>query len=291
MIDFTIYAVTIISIWAVQVLSLNLQFGLTGLVNFGQILPFAVGAYGAGFAAVHGLPIWSGALIGVALAPVIGLLVVVPARRMAQDYWALITLGAGEIFRLSIQNVSSIAGGVEGASLDRINNSVLAMVLAVALLTVVWLACWRISSGPLGRLLRVLREDETLVATLGRNPRHFQNVITVVSWFVAAAAGVLYAHAIGYISPSAFMVTETLVLWTAVIVGGPGRNLGVVLGAVFVELLSVSTRFVAQYTGLPSELVANLRLAADGLALVLIFLYRPQGLFPETKKVYHVDCN
>ena len=289
MIDFTVYAVTIISIWAVQCLSLNLQFGLTGLVNFGQILPFALGAYGAGFAAVHGLPIWSGVLIGLALAPLVGLLVIVPARRMAQDYWALITLGAGEIFRLFIQNVSSVAGGVEGASLTRIDNGVMAMGLAVALLAVVWLGCWRISAGPLGRLLRVLREDETLVATLGRNPRHYQDVIIVLSWFMAAAAGVLYAHATGYISPGAFMVTETFVLWTAVVVGGPGRNLGVVLGAALVELLSVSTRFIAQWTGLSSELVANLRLAADGLALVLIFLYRPQGLFPETKKAYHVE--
>ena len=81
-------------------LSLNLQFGLTGLVNFGQVLPFAIGAYGAGFAAVHGLPWWSGAIGGIVLAPLIGLLVILPAGRLAQDYWALITLGAGELFRL-----------------------------------------------------------------------------------------------------------------------------------------------------------------------------------------------
>ncbi len=101
----------------------------------------------------------------------------------------------------------------------------------------------------------------------------------------AGAAGVLYAHVTGYISPSSFMVTETFVIWTAVIIGGPGSNLGVVLGAALVELLSVSTRFVAQWTDLPSDFVANLRLAAFGLALVLVFLYRPQGLIPEAKRV------
>ena len=289
MIDFAIYATTVISIWAVQCLSLNLQFGLTGLVNFGQVLPFAVGAYGAGFAASHGLPVWSGILIGVGLAPLFGILVVLPARHMSQDYWALITLGAAEIFRLTIENVPVIAGGVEGASVPRLDDRALAMGLALALLAIVWLAAWRISAGPLGRLLRVLREDQTLVATLGRDPRHFQNLVTVISWIMAAAAGVLYAHFIGYVSPSEFMVTETFVIWTAVIVGGAGSNPGVVLGAVLVELLSVSTRFIAQLTDLPSDLIANLRLATYGLALVLIFLFRQQGIIPESRQVYDVD--
>jgi branched-chain amino acid transport system permease protein len=289
MTDFAIYSITMISIWAVQGLSLNLQFGLTGLVNFGQVLPFAVGAYGAGFAAVHGMPPWFGALLGVGLAPLIGVLVILPARRMTQDYWALVTLGASEIFRLTIENVPVIAGGVEGASVHRLGDRTLAMVLALALLAAAWLVVWRIAEGPLGRLLRVLREDETLAATLGRNPLRFQIMVTAIASMVSAAAGVLYAHVTGYVSPSAFMVIETFIVWTAVVIGGPGSNLGVVVGAVLVQFLSVATRFVAQWTGLPSDLVANLRLAVYGLALVLVFLYRPQGLIPESKKVYDVD--
>jgi len=289
MTDFAIYSITIISIWAVQGLSLNLQFGLTGLVNFGQILPFAIGAYGAAFAAVHAWPVWSGVAIGVAMAPLLGVLVILPAGRASQDYWALITLGAGEIFRLTMENVTPIAGGIEGASVHRLGDRTLAMVLSVALLAAVWLAAWRISASPLGRLLRTMREDETLAATLGRNPLHFQILVTVISWAMAGAAGVLYAHVVGYVSPGSFMVIETFVLWTAVVIGGPGSNAGVVLGAVLVEFLSVSTRFVAQWSDLPSELVANLRLAVYGLALVLVFLYRPQGLIPEARKVYDVD--
>jgi branched-chain amino acid transport system permease protein len=289
MIDFAIYSTTIISIWAVLGLSLNLQFGLAGLVNFGQVLPFAVGAYGAGFAAVHGLPAWLGALAGIVLAPLLGILVILPARRLTQDYWALITLGAGEIFRLTVENVPAIAGGIEGASVRRLDDRLLAMILALALLAAMLLLVQRISAGPLGRLLRVLREDETLVATLGRNPLRFQVVVTVVSWTMAGAAGVLYAHVTGFVSPESFMVIETFVIWTAVVLGGPGSNLGVILGTILVELTSVSTRFVAQWTDLPSDLVANLRLAAFGLVLVLVFLYRPQGLLPEARRVYDVD--
>jgi branched-chain amino acid transport system permease protein len=289
MIDFAIYSTTIISIWAVLGLSLNLQFGLCGLVNFGQVLPFAVGAYGAAFAAVHGLPGWFGALAGILLAPLLGVVVILPARRLTQDYWALITLGAGEIFRLIVENVPALAGGVEGASVHRLDNRLQAMFLALALLAAMLLVVQRIADGPLGRLLRVLREDETLAATLGRNPLSFQLVVTVVSWAMAGGAGVLYAHVTGFVSPESFMVIETFVIWTAVVLGGPGSSLGVILGTILVELTSVSTRFVAQWTSLPSDLVANLRLAAFGLVLVLVFLYRPQGLIPEARKVYDVD--
>jgi branched-chain amino acid transport system permease protein len=83
------------------------------------------------------------------------------------------------------------------------------------------------------------------------------------------------------------MVIETFVIWTALILGGPGRNIGVVIGAIVVQLMGVSTRFVAQWTDLPSDLVANLRLALIGLLLVVMILYRPQGLFPETNVTYH----
>jgi len=289
MIDFIIYSTTMISIWAVLGLSLNLQFGLTGLVNFGQVMPFAVGAYGAAFAATQGLPAWSGVVIGIVLAPLFGALVILPARRLTQDYWALITLGAGELFRLTMENVPVIAGGIEGASVHRLGDRTLAMILALALLLAVLLVAWRIAEGPLGRLLRVLREDETLAATLGRNPVRFQILVTIVSWTMAGAAGVLYAHVTGYVSPNSFMVIETFVIWTAVVLGGPGSNLGVILDTVLVELTNVSTRFIAQWTDLPSDLIANLRLASFGLVLVLVFLYRPQGLIPEARKLYRVD--
>lgn len=286
MIDFIVYSVTITSIWAVLALSLNIQFGLAGLVNFGQVLPFAVGAYAAGIAHHQGLPWWLGVAAGVSLAPVVGIVVIFPARRLASDYWALVTLGAGEIFRLTVLNFRSLAGGVEGTSVVRLPDRLLAMALSVALLIAAFAVAERISRAPLGRILRVIREDETLAASLGRNPFHFQCVAMTVSWIMAGAAGALYAHIAGFVHPSTFMVIETFVIWTAVILGGPGRNIGVVLGAVVIQLLGVSTRFVAQWTGLPSDLVANLRLALVGLLLVLMVVYRPRGLIPERKRDY-----
>jgi len=288
MTNFLIYASTMVGIWVVLALSLNIQFGLTGLVNFGQILPFAVGAYVEGIIELSGLPIWTGPIFVLIVSPLIGILVIFPAKQLAQDYWALITLGAGEIFRLIMLNYPAIAGGTEGVSVDRINNRILAMILAVALAVAVYMISLWISRSPFGRFLKVIREDEVLGACLGRDPFSYQIKVMMISWSMAGLAGALYAHVTGFIHPSGFMVTETLIIWTAVILGGPGRNLGVVLGAVAVQLMTVSTRFVAQWSGLPSELVANLRTALIGLILVLMVVYRPQGLLPERKKDYDI---
>jgi branched-chain amino acid transport system permease protein len=284
MTDFAIFAVTMIAIWSVLGISLHLQFGLTGLVNFGQVLPFAVGAYGAGFAAVHGLPEWAGVVLGAVFAPLLGVLVILPAGRLTQDYWALVTLGAGEIFRLTMLNASAIAGGVEGTSVYRIDSNLAAMAFALVLLTATILFARRVGRSPFGRMLRVLREDELLAATLGRDPVQFQRAVTMISWCMAALAGALYAHVVGYISPSAFTVVETFVIWTAVVLGGPATIAGVVLGTAIVQLTSVSTRFIADWSHLEPELVANLRLGAFGLVLVLVFLFRPEGLIPERRE-------
>jgi branched-chain amino acid transport system permease protein len=288
MTNFLIYALTMISIWVVLALSLNIQFGLTGLVNFGQILPFAIGAYVEGIIELSGLPIWTGPIFVLIVSPLIGILVIIPVKQLAQDYWALITLGTGEIFRLIMLNYPSIAGGTEGVSVDRINNRLLAMILSIALAVAVYLISLFVSRSPFGRFLRVLREDEILGACLGRDPFSYQIKVMIISWSMAGLAGALYAHVTGFIHPSGFMVTETLIIWTAVILGGPGRNLGVVLGAVAVQLMTVSTRFVAQWSGLPSELVANLRTALIGLILVFMVVYRPQGLLPERKKEHDI---
>jgi ABC-type branched-chain amino acid transport system, permease component len=285
MIDFAIYLVTVAAIWSVLAISLNLQFGMTGLVNFGQILPFGIGAYAAGIGASLGYPWWVGAIAAIVFAPLCSLAVVFPTRRLSQDYWALITLAAAEIFRLTMLNTPSVAGGADGVMVPRFGSSTTALVVSLALLAVSFLVAERISRSPFGRMLRVLREDEVLASTLGRNPMRYQASVSMVAWIMGAAAGIAYGHFSGYVAPTSFTVTETFIIWTAVILGGPGRNIGVICGAIIIQVLGVSSRFVAQWVDLPSDLVANLRLALFGLLLVVMFIYRPQGLVPERREV------
>ncbi|MFK8253440.1 branched-chain amino acid ABC transporter permease [Ancylobacter terrae] len=284
MLDFAIYCLTIIAIWSVLSLSLNIQFGMAGLVNFGQILPFGLGAYAAAIAAAFGLPWPVGAIAGLAAAALGAVLVILPARRLAQDYWALVTLAVAEMFRLLALNTPGLTGGADGLNVPRVNDPLVALGLSLALLAIAYLIATRIGTSPFGRLLRVMREDEVLVATLGRDPVSYQLRASLVGWMMAAAAGVLYAHVIGYVAPNSFTVAETFIVWTAVILGGPGNNLGVILGTAIVQLTAVSSRFVAAWLSLPADVLANLRLAGFGLVLVLMFLYRPQGLVPETRE-------
>jgi branched-chain amino acid transport system permease protein len=130
-------------------------------------------------------------------------------------------------------------------------------------------------------MLRVLREDPVMVAALGRDPKRLSALVTAVAWTLAAAGGALHAHVLGYVAPSSYGVVETFVVWTGLVLGGSGRIVGVVAGTCLVQLLSMSTRFLADWTGIAFDVVANLRLGLVGLALVLVLLLRPHGVLPE----------
>lgn len=281
MLDFTLYVITVLAIWSVLGLSLDLQFGLSGLVNFGQILPFAIGAYGVAIGVEFGLDAIAVIVAAVIAAPIVGWLVVQPAGRLSQDYWALVTLGASEAFRLIVHNVPDLAGGADGVLIGRFAEPWIGAALGVALLVFTIAVHIRIDRAPLGRMLRILREDPVMVAALGRDPKRLSALITAVAWAIAALAGALYAHVIGYVAPSSFMLVETFVIWTGLILGGAGSIRGVLLGSCLVQLISISSRFLADWTDISYDVVANLRLGLAGLILVLIFLFRPQGIIPE----------
>jgi ABC-type branched-subunit amino acid transport system permease subunit len=135
----------------------------------------------------------------------------------------------------------------------------------------------------------VVREDETMAAALGRDVYWYQVRIMMLGGAIAALAGVIYAHYYSYVNPDAFFPIETFLIWTGVILGGRGNSYGVVFGAALLDVMSASTRFVATWSGLHPEVVANLRVMLQGLILVLLVLFRPQGLFPERKRVYRLD--
>jgi branched-chain amino acid transport system permease protein len=286
--NFVTYLTTVIAIWAVLALSLNLQFGLTGLLNFGQVLFFAVGAYSAAVVHLHGGPVWLGCIAAVAAASLAGVVIALPVRRLPQDYWALVSLGGAEIFRLVMLNAPQIAGGSEGAFVTPVGSLPIGMAFSLGLLVLAWVAAETVSRTPFGRFLRVIREDELLAATLGRDVFSFQARVMVIAGGLGGAAGALYAAVTGFVSPDAFLVTDTFIIWTAVILGGAGNNLGVVLGAAAVELMSASTRFIADSLALSYVIVANLRLMLIGFILIAMVLYRPQGILAERRRIRHV---
>ena len=290
MISFVIHVVINTSIYALLALSLNLQYGLTGLPNFGHVMFFAMGAYVSAILFQAGISTWVGWFVAVGVGAIAGWLITQPVRRLKPEYWALATLGAAEIFRLIMQNESRIAGGSIGISGIRpIADPPFFAAIMVSLVVVTFLMNEHISQSAFGRTIRVIREDETMAAALGRDVYSCQVRAMMLGGAIAALSGFAYAHYISFVSPEGFLPIETFFVWTMVILGGRGNNFGVIFGAVVLVTMSASTRFVAEWSNVPPTVVGTFRIMIFGLLLVALVLFRRKGIFPERKRIYQLS--
>jgi branched-chain amino acid transport system permease protein len=289
MVSYLLHLLIVGMIWSLLTLSLNLQYGLTGLMNYGQIWFFAIGAYTSAVFLRVGLPIWLEPFTAMAAATLGGWLIAQPTRRLGPEYWALVTFGVAEVFRLILINERWIAGGSIGTMgiLPLGEPPVFALILIV-LVAATFVMNERIYRSPFGRVIRVIREDEVMAAALGRDVYSFQLRVLTLGGAVAAVAGVAYAHYFTFVDPEAFTPIETFWIWIMVILGGRGNNLGVVIGAVALEGLTESTRFLSAWVHLSPIVMANLRMLLFGVLLVVIVLYRREGIFPERKRAYNL---
>lgn len=289
MVAFLLHSTIFIAMYSLLTISLNLQYGLTGLVNFGMMLFFAIGAYASAIVTFHSLSLWLVPVIAIGAAVLAAWLVSLPTRRLKPEVWALVTFGAQEVFRLVMLNENNIAGGSIGTrAIPRIIPSLgLYAATLVTLVVIAHLIVRRIHHSSFGRTLRIIREDEVLASTLGRDVYSFQLRVLIIGAIFASIAGVAYAHYVTFVNPEAFMPVQTFVIWTMLILGGTGNTVGAILGATILQTISMSTRFIANYTGLPGDIAGNMRIIIFGLLLVLLIMFRPQGVLPERKKVYH----
>lgn len=287
-------AIGIVSlIYALLALGLNLQFGLTRLVNFGIVAFFAIGAYTSALLALAGVPLLisfgcATLLAGLAALP-IGLL----SLRLREDYLAIVTLGFSEAVRITIQQEEWLTKGVQGlpgipkvfASLGASQADNALFVLLLALTALVAWGTVRLTRSPLGRLLRAIGDDEPALMALGKNPTKFKVQIFMLGAALAGLAGAFYAHFITFISPEQFIPLVTFYVWMGLIMGGSGTVRGALGGAVLLMIFLEGSRFIKDWIPGVSEVqMASVRLAAVGLALILVTLYRPNGLFSGRSK-------
>lgn len=274
-------------VYALLALSLNLQYGLTGLVNFGQGLFFAVGGYSVAIAATHGWPVWVGIVAGPVFGAATGLVLAGPSTRMRADAWALFALGVASLFLALAQSEDWIAGGTLGTfDITYLGTGQSIAVLAV-LVVVVFLAVERIRTSQYGRILRAIREDALVVRTLGRNVLRFQATTLALGGAIGGCAGVVYAHWITFVSPASFSLTQTLYIFAMVIVGGRGNNYSAVLGAFVVEAILVGIRYVPT-SALSGQQSSVLQTVVAATALVVILIVRRRGVLPERRSRFHV---
>lgn len=283
---------TTAAIYAILALALNLQYGLTGLINFGVVGFFGLGAYASGIATeTFGLPFLGGVGVAMAVGALAGVFVALLSLRLAGDFLAIVTLGFAETVRLTLNNEDWLTRGPRGfiintrptiAGLDRVMTSWFILGVVSLAAAIVLVVLWRLAATPYGRVLRAIREDDLVPSTLGKNVFVYRLQVFVIGSVVMALAGSLYAHYVQTITPENFTTPIAILIWMSMIVGGAGNMLGTTLGALAVTLLYEGTRFLTPYLSfLAPEQVSSLRFVIIGTVLILMIRFRPEGLMPE----------
>ncbi len=300
-VNFLIYLLIMIGIYALLALSLNFQVGFTGLINFGQVAFFAIGAYTSCLLVCKaGVPIVLGFLAGMILSGLFGYLISIPTRSLKADYWAIVTLAGGEVVRLIAVNEGWLTEGSFGVMripqplkhlLSKGTYPLFYLVLVAACVVFMYVVLRLLINSPFGRNLKAIRDAEELCLSLGKNTRKLKMEAMIVAGAIAGLAGALFAHYITYISPENFQPIETFLMWAMIIVGGRGNHAGAILGAVVIQAFNVSTRFIVRYVPLGPDFVAPLRMVIIGLLIVVFLLFKPDGLVKEKKKIYALKDN
>ncbi|MCG8428134.1 MAG: branched-chain amino acid ABC transporter permease [Chromatiales bacterium] len=299
MTEFLIYLITIAGIWGILSLSLNFQYGLTGLLNLGHVGFFMLGAYTSTILVVlAGLPIIVGMVAAVAAAALLGMLMALPTANLQQDYWAISTLAAAEIIRIIFLNTPlggpyvGEAFGVSGIprplrelfTSEGYNLFYMWLVLTclvLCYLLVVWL-----SHMPFGRTLKAIREGDDIPLALGKRVSSFRIRAMMVGGALGGFAGALFAHYNAYIAPEYFLPLETFIVWAMVILGGAGNFLGSLVGTFIIQAIYNSTRFLAGWVDIEASVLGPLRMIFISVLIIAVIIYMPKGLLPERRRRY-----
>lgn len=293
-----------IGIYGILSLTLNFQYGFTGLVNFGHVAFFAIGAYASTLLVMGGGTHFLVGLAGAFVAGgIYGLIISLPTGNLKEDYWAIATLAAAEIVRLFFVNEEWIYGGpyeagpfgirgVPSPWYEAIPSDLYIyfyLGLVAVFLAITYALFNFLSSSPFGRVLKAIREGDDLPKALGKNVFLFKARSMGISGAFAGLAGGLFAHYVSFISPYNFQPIVTFIVWAMIVVGGIGNNLGAIAGAGVVQIFYSSTRFLKDYVPVNSKTLASIRMIVIGVMIVVVMLFWQEGLIREKKKVYETE--
>ena len=305
--------------FALLAIGINVHFGYTGLLNFGQIAFAMLGGFGIAISVSQwGLSFWLGVLIGVVAAVVLALLLGIPTLRLRADYLSIVTIAAAEGLRLLFRSVGAtpVTGGTQGLSafngtfydLSPWDTTARHKILGATwsggelwVTTVGWvlvilfsLLVWQLMRSPWGRVVKAIREDEDAVRALGKNVYNYKMQALVLGGVIGAFGGMVYAIATGSAIPDQYQNANTFLAYAALILGGAARVLGPVLGSMLLlfilqfadtGLRALISNGVIPETLLSSTDVAQIRFVLVGLGLMLLLVFRPQGIFGDRREV------
>jgi branched-chain amino acid transport system permease protein len=309
-------------VFALAAIGLNVQFGYTGLLNFGQAAFAGMGAYGVAFGvSTLGWPFWPSVLLGLVAAAVLAVLLGVSTLRLRADYLAIATVAAAEALRRVARSVElrEWTGGAEGLrgfaetfreygfsiGFDRGDNvrvgpffytatNLWVMIVGWSLIAVCLLVVWLAMRSPWGRVLKAIREDEDAVRSLGKNAFSYKIQSLVLGGVIGALAGFIQAVRLGNVAPDQYHTTFTFYIYAVLILGGAARVFGPVVGAVLFwglyNFLSQFLREVARLEYLPAGWLGTTQVdplvfVLLGIGIILLLIFRPQGIFGDRREI------
>jgi branched-chain amino acid transport system permease protein len=292
-------------------LGLNIVVGFAGLLDLGYIAFYAVGAYVYALLAsphfnLH-LPWWAILPIGAAVACIFGVLLGAPTLKLRGDYLAIVTLGFGEIVRIFLNNLSepfnltngpkgittidSIkVAGIDFAETTRLGELAMSGTIKyyyflLAVLVVVIVVNLRLQNSRIGRAWEAIREDELAARSMGINTRNMKLLAFAMGASFGGIAGGMFSAIQGFISPESFILTESVMVLSMIVLGGMGNIWGVILGAFLLSFVPEILRYTVEPVQrmlfgrslIDPEVI---RMLLFGLAMVVMMLFRPAGLLP-----------
>lgn len=298
---------TLVLIYIMLGLGLNIVVGFAGLLDLGFVGFYAVGAYT--YALLYhwaGWGFWGSLPAAGAMAALFGYLLGFPVLRLRGDYLAIVTLGFGEIIRLLLINLYPITGGPDGISgipkpsvfgyvmgrrapegemtfhelmgwkFNNVDVIIYLYLLALILALVTLFVSNRLMRMPVGRAWEALREDEIACRSLGLNPTGIKLSAFTIGAMFAGFGGAFFAARQGLVNPESFTFIESALILAIVVLGGMGSQMGVILAAILLTVVPEIARQFAEY-----------RMLIFGLVMVVMMVWRPQGLLPARRP--HVE--
>jgi neutral amino acid transport system permease protein len=305
-------------IFALAAIGLNMHFGYTGLLNFGQAGFLAIGAYSVAVPVISfDISLWVAFLIGIFNSIIFALLLGIPTLRLRADYLAIVTIAAAEIVRQIARSVTfndtlGGSGGLSGNFADeffdlnpfktgletpilRFNgNDLWVVVTGWVLVAIITFVMWVMVNSPWGRVLRAIREDEDAVRSLGKNVYLYKMQSLIIGGVIGSIAGFVYALSRQSVQPDNYGTALTFFAYTVLILGGAARVFAPIVGAMIFWFLIVFIEQVLR-EGVNANLipdwligvnqVGQIRFMLMGLGLMLLMIYRPQGIFGDKKEL------
>jgi neutral amino acid transport system permease protein len=305
-------------IYCLAALGLNIQFGYAGLLNFGQAGFAAIGAYSIAVLVVTlNQPLWVALIAAIIFSSIFGLLLGIPTLRLRADYLAIVTIAAAEIIRQVARSVSlnQYFGGSDGitgkyaAEFYNLNpipiglntpllrysqNDLWVVINGWILVLIIVLITWLLMRSPWGRVLKSIREDEEAVRSLGKNVYLYKMQALILGGIIGGLAGVVFAVAAQSVQPDNYSTTLTFFGYAVLILGGAARVFGPVAGAMIFWFLlvftgqflnqAISAGYISNSIMRPDQ-VGQVQFMLVGLGLMLLMIFRPQGIFGDKKEL------